>query len=152
MSQLITAFKRLWTNLFQQNQFKIQSFTYFIPAPKPRKTGYREKQFDKLFFEFINVGYNILDFKTQRCMSGQETSGIWVIFILQAKNAEAEKLNLDKFGLLDLENQNDDVISHSHPEVNITKLPETGEPALELPELNEEIGDTVQGLYQIKDK
>jgi hypothetical protein len=157
MSQIITFIKRLFTSPFKQNQFKIQTFTYFIPAPKPRKTGYREKQFDKLFYEFINLGYKIIDFKTQQCVSGQEASGMWVIFILQAKNAQAEVLNLDKFGLLHLENQNEDVISHTHSDtkdlvnaIEDAHNSESEKDTIDLPELSEEFSNEVKGLYQIK--
>ena len=76
------------------NDYKIQSFTFFVPAPPKRSTGYREKQFDKLFYEFINRGYRILNFSTQS-ISGENNSGMWLIFIVQATNAEAEKLNLN---------------------------------------------------------
>ena len=76
------------------NDFKIQSFTFFIPAPPARSSGYREKQFDKLFYEFINRGYKILNFTTHS-ISGENNSGMWMIFIVQATNAEAEKLNLN---------------------------------------------------------
>lgn len=76
------------------NDYKIQSFTFFVPAPPKRSTGYREKQFDKLFYEFINRGYKILNFTTQS-ISGENNSGMWLVFIVQATNAEAEKLNLN---------------------------------------------------------
>lgn len=78
-----------------KNNFKIQSFTFFIPSPPPRSTGYREKQFDKLFYEFINLGYKILNFETQTC-NGEKQSGMWVIFIVQATTKEAEALNLNE--------------------------------------------------------
>jgi len=74
--------------------YKIQSFTFFIPSPPPRTTGYREKQFDKLFYEFINKGYEILSVNTQTA-TGEKHSGMWILFVLRATNEEAEKLNLD---------------------------------------------------------
>jgi hypothetical protein len=76
--------------------YKIQSFTFFIPSPPPRPSGYREKQFDKIFYEFINRGYDILNFTTQ-ASTGEKQSGMWLVFIVQAKNKEAEALNLDEF-------------------------------------------------------
>lgn len=152
MSQLFTSLKRLYTTLFKQNQFKIQTFTYFIPAPRPRKTGYREKQFDKLFYEFINQGYQVLDFKTQQCMSGQETSGMWIVFVLQAKNAHAEKLDLENFGLITSNHQNDEVVSHTDSDVNLTPFETQEEKTVELPGLSEEFDESIEGLYQIKDK
>lgn len=82
----------------EKKDYKIQSFTFFIPAPPARSTGYREKQFDKLFYEFINRGYHILHFGTESC-AGENHSGMWMVFIVQATNDEAEKLNLhDEFG------------------------------------------------------
>lgn len=78
-----------------QKNYKIQSFTFFVPSPPPRSTGYREKQFDKLFYEFINRGYKILDFKTE-ASTGEKQSGMWLIFIVQAQNSEAEALNLNE--------------------------------------------------------
>ena len=74
--------------------YKIQSFTFFIPSPPPRSTGYREKQFDKLFYEFINRGYKIINFTTQAA-TGEKHSGMWIICLVQALNAEAEALNLE---------------------------------------------------------
>lgn len=78
-----------------QNSFKVQSFTFFIPSPPARSTGYREKQFDKLFYEFINRGYKILNFTTQASSSGGNHSGMWIICVVQATNPEADKLILD---------------------------------------------------------
>lgn len=88
---------RLMYSNSEKKNYKIQSFTFFIPAPPARSTSYREKQFDKLFYEFINRGYKILHFGTEACAGGNH-SGMWVIFVVQATNAEAEKLNLhDEF-------------------------------------------------------
>lgn len=92
MSRLLTFFKSL---LRAQKDYKIQSFTFFIPSPPPRSTGYREKQFDKLFYEFINRGYKVLNFTTQASSSGGNHSGMWILCLVQATNDEAEKLNLE---------------------------------------------------------
>lgn len=92
MNRLLRAMKAL---LRPEKDYKIQSFTFFIPSPPARSTGYREKQFDKLFYEFINRGYKILNFTTQASASGGNHSGMWIICLVQATNAEAEKINLD---------------------------------------------------------
>jgi hypothetical protein len=87
---------KLLTSLFKsQNKFKIQSFTYYISSPPARSSGYREKQFDKLFYEFINRGYDILNFSAQSS-NGEKQSGMWLIFIVQAKNQAASELNLNE--------------------------------------------------------
>ena len=150
MSKLINIFKRLFTGLFLQNQYKIQTFTYFIPSPKPRNTGYREKQFDKVFYEFINRGYKVIDFKTEQCLSQQETSGIWVIIMVQAINSKAEKLNLDEFGITEQHYENNEVISHTQETYKSNNDQDSSEPFLDLPDSPNDYSDEVQGLYQIK--
>ncbi|MBP9680798.1 MAG: hypothetical protein KBD76_05300 [Bacteriovorax sp.] len=78
---------------FNKN-FKIQSFTYFIPSPPARSSGYREKQFDKLFYDFINQGFRILHFTTQTS-SGEKNSGMWVLIVVQATHSQTQSLNLE---------------------------------------------------------
>ncbi len=73
---------------------KIQTFTYYIPAPPPRKSGYREKEFDGLFYEFINKGYEIISLQTQ-AHTGVNQCGMWVIVTVRALTKEAEALNFD---------------------------------------------------------
>jgi hypothetical protein len=77
-----------------KNNYKIQSFTFFIPSPPPRNTGYREKQFDRIFYEFINKGFEIVSFKTQACSSTIQ-SGMWIICVVRALNEKANQLSLD---------------------------------------------------------
>jgi hypothetical protein len=91
-----SSFKSLWNKLLGKKQFKIQSFTYYIPSPPSRSTGYREKQFDKVFHSFINRGYEVLSLKTQANTS-PSGSGMWVICVVRALNKNAEALNLDDF-------------------------------------------------------
>lgn len=81
-------------SLWRKKQFKIQTFTYYIPAPPARKTGYREKEFDKVFYEFINKGFEILNVQTQ-AHTGANSCGMWMIFTLRALTPEAEQLDLD---------------------------------------------------------
>ena len=92
MSPFHKIFHAIRSSIFP-NFYKTQSFTFYIPSPPPRKVGYREKEFDKLFYNFINSGYQILDFKTQT-NTGQQHSGMWVIFIVRSTNSTAAQLNL----------------------------------------------------------
>jgi hypothetical protein len=46
------------------------SFTYFIPAPPVRKTGYREKEFDKILNGILQSGFEILEIQTQSVETG----------------------------------------------------------------------------------
>ncbi|MDD4975029.1 MAG: hypothetical protein PHY93_11795 [Bacteriovorax sp.] len=97
-------FKLITSLLGLTKIYKIQSFTFFIPSPPARASGYREKQFDKLFYEFINKGYRILNFTTQ-ASTGEKHSGMWIIFVVQALNKEAEGLNLDEIFLDSIKNK-----------------------------------------------
>ncbi|OFZ22187.1 MAG: hypothetical protein A2202_03760 [Bdellovibrionales bacterium RIFOXYA1_FULL_36_14] len=70
-------FKKVWS----EEKFAYQTFTYFIPAPPERKSGYREKQFDKIVFELLNnKGYELISMHTQNC---HHQSGMWVILELK---------------------------------------------------------------------
>lgn len=87
---------KIFSKLCCGNKFRTQSFTYYIPGPPTRKAGYREKQFDKVFYQFINQGFEILDFKTQQHQSNEQ-SGMWAILIVRALNKNADELSLDSF-------------------------------------------------------
>jgi hypothetical protein len=124
---------------FGRKPSKIQTFTYYIPAPPPRKTGYREKEFDKLFYQFINRGFEILWFKAVP-HSGANHSGMWVIFAVRALTVEAETLDLEDFSGLEVS------------EVAETELPES-EKTIDLPTLDaSELTDQVEGLYPLDQK
>ena len=82
--------------IFKPKSYKIQTFTFYIPSPPERKSGYREKQFDKLFYNFINKGYEIISFNTQTNHNPGH-SGMWIIALVRATNPESEKLNFEDF-------------------------------------------------------
>ena len=71
---MITKIKKL---LFPKS-YKIQTFTYYIPSPPQRDSGYREKQFDKVFYEFINQGLEIISINTVP-NTGPKSSGMWYV-------------------------------------------------------------------------
>lgn len=81
-------------DLFIRKQFPIQTFTYYIPGPPERKTGYRETQFDRDFYSFINKGYKIISVNLVPHQS-QKQSGMWYVATVQALNADAAKLDLE---------------------------------------------------------
>jgi len=67
---------------------KIQTFTYYIPAPPKRSSGYREKQFDNICFQLLNRGYKVLSITTT-ANTGVNGSGMWVLFLLESTNANS---------------------------------------------------------------
>ena len=71
---MITKIKKF---LFPK-RYKIQTFTYYIPSPPDRDSGYREKQFDKVFYDFINQGLEIISINTVS-NTGPKSSGMWYV-------------------------------------------------------------------------
>jgi len=85
-----------------------KTFTYFIPAPPPRKNGYREKEFDKIMQGILQSGFELIDLQTQ----GME-NGLFILVVLGVPSRKVaqidEHLDMhDRFKLRD---------SHSSPEI-----------------------------------
>lgn len=78
----------------QKNYCGIKSFTYFLPAPPVRKSGYQEKEFDLIFSHLLQMGYDLLDIKMQS-ISGENSNGVWIVCVLGAKTAEALERNIN---------------------------------------------------------
>lgn len=57
------------------------TFTYFIPAPPQRKTGYREIEFDKIMRGILETGFELESFHTETV-----ASGIFLIGVLKTQN------------------------------------------------------------------
>lgn len=61
------------------------TFTYYIPAPPHRKSGYREKEFDKILTGIMASGFEIEDLQIQS-VSSDNGAGLFVVAILRAPN------------------------------------------------------------------
>lgn len=70
-------------------------FTYFIPAPPSRKTGYRERQFDSIINKILENGFEITEIRTE-VLSNASTSGMWVLCKLRPLNSFAQQLSFDE--------------------------------------------------------
>lgn len=84
------------------------TFTYFIPSPPHRKTGYREIEFDKIMRGILESGFEIESFKTQSA-----GTGIYVVAVLKTNSKKVFESDLrqdiqDKFRLSD---------THSSPDI-----------------------------------
>lgn len=84
-----TLFYRI-IRLFFPDKFKVQTFTYYVPSPPKRAKGYREKEFDRVFYNFINDGLELLDLKTER-----DSQGMWVIATVRSLRPN-HSINLDE--------------------------------------------------------
>ncbi|MGB0454959.1 MAG: hypothetical protein ACPGJV_14710 [Bacteriovoracaceae bacterium] len=81
-------------NFSSENPYNIQSFTYFIPAPSQASQGYQEKQFDQIFSKIIEVGYEVVEYKTQ-ALNSERIAGLWVLFLLRPLNETAAQNKID---------------------------------------------------------
>ena len=95
MKRSLNYLIKLINHFFRQKRYTIQTFTYYIPSPPLRKKGYREKEFDKQLFKFINNGYEIISVNTQNNYTNSH-SGMWVIFTVRALNEKASELKFDQ--------------------------------------------------------
>ena len=57
------------------------TFTYFIPSPPQRKSGYREIEFDKIMRGILQSGFEIESIETQG-----SPNGMFVMALLKTSN------------------------------------------------------------------
>jgi len=85
--------------LFKRSYYGQKSFTYFLPAPPQRNTGYQEKEFDLIISYLNKKGYDVLDFRTESINYGENGSsaGIWIVCLLglTKESLIEEELNID---------------------------------------------------------
>lgn len=86
----------------------MKTFTYFIPAPPARKSGYREKEFDKIMQGILQSGFKLIELQTQ-----STPNGIFVIALLGIPNKKVAALDAE----LDLHEQFKLKDQHSSPDI-----------------------------------
>lgn len=84
----------MFKSLFKKDFFAHRTFSYYIPAPPARKSGYQEREFDAIMDYIQSLGFVLLDFKLQS-HSGADHSGLWVITTLGAPTEEIFKKKID---------------------------------------------------------
>lgn len=88
-------FRSIIAKIFGNKKYiSIKTFTYYLPSPPDRKTGYQEKEFDQIMNYLIGKNFDIIDFKMQAC-ANEKSSGVWILCMLGAKTIEASKFELD---------------------------------------------------------
>lgn len=76
----------------QANSFVgTKTYTYFIPSPPLRKTGYREREYDLVMERVLSYGFDIISLNTQAI-----ENGMWVIALLGAKTKESLAVDLNE--------------------------------------------------------
>ena len=79
----------MFDSIFKKNNpfFGKKTFTYYIPSPPTRKTGYQEKEFDTIIASIISMGFEIIDIKLSS-HGNDSKSGLWIVCVLGAKTKE----------------------------------------------------------------
>lgn len=101
-NSIIQLFVTLLHKALLPGSYKIQTFTYFIPSPPNRKTGYREKKFDSITQVIMSNGFKILNINCQT-LSTEKASGMWVTMTIRPNNIESISIDLNSL-IDDLEN------------------------------------------------
>lgn len=68
----------------------LKTFTYFLPAPPQRKTGYREKEFDKIMQGILQSGFEIVEIQTQAV-----STGLFIFALISASSKKVSDLDLN---------------------------------------------------------
>lgn len=88
-------FKSTLNKIFGKSDYiSKKTFTYYVPSPPDRKTGYQEKEFDQITTYLLKKDFDIIDFKMQAC-ANERSSGVWILCILGAKTQAAATMDLD---------------------------------------------------------
>ncbi|MCR9205363.1 MAG: hypothetical protein NXH75_12345 [Halobacteriovoraceae bacterium] len=122
--------------------FKKQTFTYFIPAPPMRKSGYREKGFDSLVKQLGSFGFKILDINTTT-INDSERLGMWVVITVAPFTMEAFEHDASQFP-----EEFINIVQEQSQTEALNDTPSTISKAIDLPKENEE-EDEIKGIYYI---
>jgi hypothetical protein len=90
----------------------IKTFTFYIPAPPHRKSGYREREFDKIMQGILTSGFELVDLKVQ-AVGGPDNSGIFIVTTIKAKDKKTWDLDVG----LDIQEKFKLKHSHSSPDI-----------------------------------
>ena len=87
------------------------TFTYFIPTPPHRKTGYREIEFDKIMQGILSTGFEIESLHTVG--TGGDHGGLFILANLKTTNKKTYEMDLK------LDIQDKFKLSHTHSSPDI---------------------------------
>lgn len=92
----------MFGSVFKQKKryFGVKTFTYYLPAPPHRKSGYQEKEFDQLTDYITNLGFEILDIKVES-HSSPDKSGLWLVCLLGSPSKKIHDLVIDSDSIVD---------------------------------------------------
>jgi hypothetical protein len=88
-----------------------KTFTYFIPAPPHRKSGYREIEFDKIMQGILESGFEMETLQTQS--TGGESGGLFIVALLRTNSKKVYEQDLK----LDIQDRFRLSHTHSSPDI-----------------------------------
>lgn len=88
----------------------IKTFTYYIPGPSQRKSGYREKEFDKIMQGILGLGFELVSLQTSTL-----PHGVMIVVVIKAKN----KKIFDQDIKLDIQEKFQLSNTHSSPDIEL---------------------------------
>ena len=95
-----------------KNKNLIKTFTFYIPAPPHRKTGYREREFDKIMQGILTSGFELINLQCQP-VGGPDNSGLFIVTTIKAKDKKAWDLDAG----LDIQEKFKLAERHSSPDI-----------------------------------
>lgn len=84
----------LWSALRGKKFYATKTFTYYLPSPPLRKTGYQEKEYDSIVQSIIEHGFEIIDINITS-HSSEEKSGVWIVCHIGAQTKEIFESNIN---------------------------------------------------------
>lgn len=90
----------------------VKTFTFYIPAPPHRKTGYREREFDKIMQGILTSGFELVSL-TAHPVGGDDNSGLFIVSTIKARDKKVFALDES----LDIQEKFKLAHSHSSPDI-----------------------------------
>lgn len=85
-----------------------KTFTYYIPAPPHRKSGYREIEFDKIMQGILSSGFEIETIQSQ-----STEHGLFVLAVIKTSNKKVFDMDVNQ----DIHDRFKLSHSHSSPDI-----------------------------------
>lgn len=87
---MITGAKRMPKKKIKpEKKIYYSTFTYFIPSPPSRKSGYREIEFDKIMNGILGSGFELVSLQTETT-----NTGIYIVTVLKTHERKVSLLDL----------------------------------------------------------
>tara|TARA_Y100000780_G_scaffold232596_1_gene268888 strand:- start:18433 stop:18771 length:339 start_codon:yes stop_codon:yes gene_type:complete len=75
-------------------KFPAKTFSYYLPAPPKRKSGYQEKEFDRIIEHLREKEFEIIDMKIQS-HTIENHGGVWIFCLLRPLSSNASKMEIN---------------------------------------------------------